>query len=97
MSSKTSFINGSAVVVFGGGIAVSTGYNTQNGNVVVAFSEMVEQLEAGADIDDNEPTYGIQVQLVFDNLKSIEICRRALDVAERMFKDQDYKKEVPAK
>lgn len=90
---KTSYINGSAVVVFGGGIAVQSGYSVNKKEAVVAFSELKKQLECGEDFEEDAPKYPIQVQLVFDNLKSIEVVRRALDTAERFLKNEDTERD----
>lgn len=89
---KTSYITGEAVVVFGGAIGIGLAYNPEEKKVGILFSELKEQLNVGDKVEEEE-TYEEQVQFVFDNLESIKMVRRALDLAERTLKDG----EIPRK
>ena len=85
---KTSYITGEAVVVFGGSIDIGLGYNPETKKVGISFSELKEQLNVG-DKKERKEAYEKQVLFVFDNLESIKIVRHALDLAERTLKDGD--------
>ena len=83
-----SFIVGCARVYFGGKIALSVGYDPDTKIAGVIMSELKEQNVPGERIK-NPDNYGDQVQLVFDNLESINVLREALDIAERSIKDNN--------
>lgn len=86
---KTSYITGEAVVVFGGAIGIGLEYNPETKKVGISFSEIKEQLNVG-DKTERKEAYDEQVLFVFDNLESIKIVRHALDLAERVLKDGEF-------
>ena len=86
---KTSYITGEAVVVFGGSIDIGLGYNPETKKVGISFFELKEQLNVG-DKKERKEAYEEQVLFVFDNLESIKIVRHALDLAERTLKDGEF-------
>lgn len=81
-----SFIVGRSQVVFGGAIQISSGYDTKNNKGVILFSELKEPLNVGDTLPENAEAYDPQVQLVFDNIWSLDILRDAIDNVEQAFK-----------
>ena len=90
---KTSYIRGMAEVVFGGSIRITGA--TMNGKQVLAFTEMEQQLECGTEIPqaefDKPPRP--QVVLAFDNIKSVNVLRDALDMVEKYLNHDKPKNE----
>ena len=81
-----SFIVWRSQVVFGGAIQISSGYDTKNNKGVILFSELKEPLNVGDTLPENAEAYDPQVQLVFDNIWSLNILRDAIDNVEQAFK-----------
>ena len=84
---KTSYINGKALIVFGGSISFGIGYNPNKKVVWLMMSELKEQVKVGEKLSGDEEEYKPQVELVFQSVDSINIFRNVLDLAERTFKD----------
>lgn len=74
------------LVKFGGSILINIGYNDKTGATGLLFSETKEEHKPGEKLTEGEETYGGQVQFEFDNLKSLEILRNALDLCEYALK-----------
>lgn len=83
---KTSYVIGQAQVRFGGSIQVGVGYHKESKTAAIQFAEFKEQQKVGAPA--NVAAYEPQVEFIFNNLESIAIVRKALDIAERAFKDE---------
>lgn len=84
---KTSYITGKALAMFGGAINCEIGYNPDKKIVGIGLSELKKQLEIGGTLTGNEERYEPQIELIFGSVESINIFRRALDIAERTLKD----------
>ena len=84
---KTSYINGKALVVFGGSINFWIGYNQNKKVVGVMMSELKEQVKVGEKLSGDEEKYKPQVELVFQSVDSINVFRNVLDLAEKTLKD----------
>ena len=89
---KTSYVIGQARVRFGGSIQVGVGYDKEAKTAAIQFSEFVEQQKVGA--KPTVPAYAPQVRLVFNNLESMAIVRKALDIVERAFKDEKLPNDI---
>jgi hypothetical protein len=88
---KTSYIKGFGHVKFGGAIQLCFGVSKKTNNPVIGFSELPNQHEAGADITDDEIAqikYKGQIVFEFDDVRSIDIVRRALDKVESYLKEK---------
>lgn len=80
-------ITGNAFIAFGGGKVLIEGGGNKEMNVgVIALSEVKDK----SSTDDR---YDTQVQMVFPNLKSINILRDALNGLEDMFKSGEIKEQ----
>lgn len=78
-------ITGDAFIVFGGGkVLIEGGGNTERNVGVIALSEVKDKT-------DMSKNYGTQVQMVFTNIKSIQLLREALNGIEDMFKSGEIK------
>lgn len=84
---KTSYVTGKALAMFGGAIKFEIGYNPDKKLVGVGLSELKEQVEIGETPTGKEEIYEPQIELIFGSVESINIFRRALDIAERTLKD----------
>lgn len=92
---NASYIEGEAKVVFGGKIKVNIADHLPTGRICVLFSELKEQHDPGADISDKEneeiENRG-QVVLAFNDIRSIEVVKTALDLIETEFRKREEKK-----
>ena len=84
---KTSYINGKALVVFGGSINFGIGYNPNDKVVGLNISELTNQVKVGEKLNGNEEKNKPQVTLIFGCVESINVFRSVLDIAERTLKD----------
>lgn len=84
---KTSYINGKALVVFGGSINFGIGYNPDDKVVGLNMSELTNQVQVGEKLNGNEEKNEPQVTLIFGCVESINVFRSVLDIAERTLKD----------
>lgn len=84
---KTSYINGKALVVFGGSINFGIGYNPNDKVVGLNMSELTNQFQVGEKLNGNEEQNEPQVTLIFGCVESINVFRSVLDIAERTLKD----------
>lgn len=84
---KTSYITGEALAMFGGAINFEIGYNPDKKIVGIGLSKLKKQLEIGETLTGDEERYEPQIELIFGSVESINIFRRALDIAERTLKD----------
>lgn len=84
---KTSYINGKALVVFGGSINFGIGYNPDDKVVGLNISELTNQVQVGEKLNGNEEKNEPQVTLIFGCVESINVFRSVLDIAERTLKD----------
>jgi hypothetical protein len=84
---KTSYINGKALVVFGGSINFGIGYNPNDKVVGLNMSELTNQVQVGEKLNGNEEKNEPQVTLIFGCVESINVFRSVLDIAERTLKD----------
>lgn len=81
----TSYVRGRAEAVFGGAILIGIGYNEKDNTGAIMLSEAEKNLGVGAEIGDTK-SYDPQVVLVFNDLRSIDVMRDALDNLEYAFK-----------
>lgn len=78
-------ITGDAFIAFGGGkVLIEGGGNTELNVGVIAMSEVKDKA-------DKSKKYGTQVQMVFTNVKSIQLLREALNGIEDLFKSGEIK------
>ena len=92
---NASYIEGEAKVVFGGKIKVDIADHLPTGRICVLFSELKEQHDPGADISDEEAKQienRGQVVLAFNDIRSIEVVKKALDLIETEFRKREEKK-----
>lgn len=86
-----SCILGKGTVVFGGGIQLFVEYDPESKTASVKFAELKQPLKPGENIPFGAKTYDPQVCFVFDEIKSIDIVREALDIAEYTLKHGELK------
>ncbi len=84
--SKNSYILGSATVFFGGSIGISVGINPEKKTGGIMLTEFKEEHKVGDKLGEEEENFGEQVQLVFNDTKSLSIFRTALDHLEYALK-----------
>lgn len=80
-----SYVRGRAEAVFGGAIKVSIGYDKATESGAIMLSEIEKNIGIGAEIGDTK-SYDPQVVLVFNDIRSIDVMRDALDNLEYAFK-----------
>ena len=88
MSKCLSKIFGRATAIFGGKIGMTVGLSDDHKYAVVGLNELVVAHAVGEKIE-NDDNYGEQITLAFDSIKSINIFRNALDLAEICLKEGD--------
>ena len=91
---KTSYILGEAEVVFGGSIAVPSYYDPNTKTGAISFNELKEQKGVGEDIKDDDEMLEPQVWLIFNNVESINVVRRALNRVEYALKNGEFQQKV---
>ena len=92
--SKNSFVCGSATVYFGGAIRVGAGYDKDRDIAGITFREFKSEMGIGSKVDKSTPSYENGVSLVFNDIRSIEQVRRALDLCEYGLKNKELTEEI---
>ena len=79
-------IRGRATAVFGGAILIQAGYDPKKMTGIISIAELENQQEVGSKLKEGTGYYNPQINLVFNDLGSIDILRDALDNLEYSFK-----------
>lgn len=90
MGEVRSFINGQALVRFGGRILIGI-YEYESHSAILGMQEAKRtDFKVGDTATADEPVYENEVLLVFDNLHSVAIMQDALNRVEAVLKSHDY-------
>ena len=89
MQEIKSGIRGEAEIIFGGKIGCcTTSVKVNKPNVAIRIGELKESLPIGQITKEEDYKEGFQVNLVFDNIKSIETVQEWLEHAKMRLREQ---------
>lgn len=89
MNKLNSEIRGQANIVFGGKIGGAiTKFKTDEPNIILRIGELSKEKSIGDTTEDNDYEKDFQVNMIFNNIESIKIVKKWLDMAEEKLQNQ---------
>ena len=82
-------IEGKANIIFGGKIGGAiTKFKTDEPNIILRIGELSKEKSIGEPTKDNDYEKDFQVNMIFNNIESIKIVKKWLDIAEEKLQNQ---------